>query len=475
VADAARSPLIPRRAVQYLRMSTEHQRYSLEHQAAAIGRYAETRGYDVIASYVDEGISGVDIRKRNGLRTLLADVLGGDCAFDTILVYDVSRWGRFQNPDQSAHYEFLCAQAGVHVEYCAELFENDGSIPSTLMKSLKRVMAAEYSRELSVKVSAAKTAMLHRGHWPGGSAGYGLRRQIIHPEGAPGAVLRPGEVKSVQGHHTILVPGPAQEVAIVGRIYRMFTVGRLSRAEIARVLNTEGVPSVADRQWTHMMVTSVLTNPKYVGDLVGNRTVGFLNTPRMRRVETEWVRKPRAFKPIVSRALFDAAQKRLSDASYVQMTRAEMVEALRAIHDQHGKITRRLIDEAPGLPSSGKFARIFGGRPGFYAAIGVRMKHPPPKPKVIVSDEDLLGRLAALLGRSGYLSKKLIDADGALPASTTVGKRLGGLRGAYLRLGFMPLSDRQHLTAIGRARLAAAHAAIAQRSPQSSVGEGEPP
>jgi hypothetical protein len=68
------------------------------------------------------------------------------------LVLDVSRWGRFQDVDESAYYEFLCRQSGVRVQYCAESFVNDLSPYSNLVKAIKRMMAAEYSRELGVKV-----------------------------------------------------------------------------------------------------------------------------------------------------------------------------------------------------------------------------------------------------------------------------------------------------------------------------------
>jgi len=137
----------------------------------------------------------------------LADVLSGACAYRTIIVYDVSRWGRFQNPDQAAHYEFLCAEAGVRVEYCGELFQNDGSLSSTILKGLKRAMAAEYSRELSSKVSAGRLGLLRQGYWQGGSAGYGLRRQMVDAHGRRGAILEYGEQKALRGHHIILVPG----------------------------------------------------------------------------------------------------------------------------------------------------------------------------------------------------------------------------------------------------------------------------
>jgi DNA invertase Pin-like site-specific DNA recombinase len=134
--------LVP--AAQYLRMSTEHQQYSLENQSTAIQVYAETHGLEVIQTYTDAAKSGVVLSHRPGLRQLLQDVVSGTADYQVILVYDVSRWGRFQDTDESAHYEFLCKAAGVPVHYCAETFANDGSLASLIMKALKRTMAGEY-------------------------------------------------------------------------------------------------------------------------------------------------------------------------------------------------------------------------------------------------------------------------------------------------------------------------------------------
>lgn len=161
----------PKRAAQYVRMSTEGQDNSILQQKAAIAAYASSRGYQVVRTYADEGVSGLLIDQRTGLKAMLADVLNGAPGFEVILVYDVSRWGRFQNPDQAAHYEFVCVEAGVAVEYCAEQFENDGSFTATLLKNLKRMMAAEYSRELSAKVVQAKDQLGAAGFWQGGPPG----------------------------------------------------------------------------------------------------------------------------------------------------------------------------------------------------------------------------------------------------------------------------------------------------------------
>ena len=122
-------PQLPlaRRAAQYVRMSTEHQQYSTENQADKILDYAAQHGFEIVRTYADEGKSGLSISGRDGLQRLLADVKVGNTDFEAVLVYDVSRWGRFQDADESAHYEYTCKQAGILVIYCAEQFENDGS------------------------------------------------------------------------------------------------------------------------------------------------------------------------------------------------------------------------------------------------------------------------------------------------------------------------------------------------------------
>src|SRR6266496_1265499 len=150
-------------AAQYLRVSTERQEYSLVCQSARIAEYAQANGFSVGQTYRDEAKSGLEIGRRSGLSQLLQDVVGGKQCYKAVLVYDVSRWGRFQDPDEAAHYEFLCKAAGVQVHYCAELFSNNGDVSSTILKTLKRVMAGEYSRELSKKVSDGLIRLVKRG------------------------------------------------------------------------------------------------------------------------------------------------------------------------------------------------------------------------------------------------------------------------------------------------------------------------
>jgi DNA invertase Pin-like site-specific DNA recombinase len=167
------------KVAQYVRMSTEHQQYSPENQSDIIHRYAETHNMEIVQTYSDHGRSGLNIAGRDGLSQLVEDVEEGQVAVSALLVYDVSRWGRFQDVDESAYYEYVLKRAGIRVHYCAEQFENDGSITSAVLKTLKRSMAAEYSRELSVKVFAGQCRLIEMGFRQGGPAGYGLRRLIL--------------------------------------------------------------------------------------------------------------------------------------------------------------------------------------------------------------------------------------------------------------------------------------------------------
>ena len=94
-------------------MSTEHQQYSTLNQSDKIREYAERRGIEIVRTYADDGKSGLSIGGRAALQRLIADVESGKADFTIILVYDVSRWGRFQDADESAYYEYICKRAGI--------------------------------------------------------------------------------------------------------------------------------------------------------------------------------------------------------------------------------------------------------------------------------------------------------------------------------------------------------------------------
>jgi len=363
------APASPVRAAQYVRMSTDHQQYSTENQADAIRQYAEKHGFEIVRTYADEGKSGLNLDGRKALQLLLDDVENGRADFSVVLVYDISRWGRFQNPDEGAYYEACCNIAKIKVHYCAEQFENDGSPVSHIVKALKRMMAGEYCRELSVKVFAGQRRLITMGYRQGGPAGFGLRRQLIDHTGAAKNELGRGEQKSIHTDRVVLVPGPSDEIEVVRLIYSTFVTDSRSEREIAARLNARDISTDLGRPWTRGTVHQVLINEKYVGNNVWNRRSFKLKQTRVRNAPDDWVRADGVFAPIVERGLFDRAQAIIRARSQ-RFTDQEMLAILQELLGRHGFLSGIVIDEAENGPSSSAYQSRFGSLLRAYELVG---------------------------------------------------------------------------------------------------------
>lgn len=362
------------RAAQYIRMSTEHQQYSTENQGDIIKEYAEKRGFVIVKTYADEGKSGLRIEGRDALRQLIDDVMSGVADYKAILVYDISRWGRFQDTDESAYYEYVCRRAGIAVVYCAEQFENDGSPVSTIIKGVKRAMAGEYSRELSAKVFKGQCKLIQLGFRQGGPAGYGLRRMLVDQNGDAKGVLKPGEHKSIQTDRVVLVPGPDDELKVVRWIYQMFIKDGLRESEIAARLNDQKIQNGFGRPWTRGMVNQILTNEKYVGNNVYNRVSFKLKKKRVCNPPDMWIRSDGVFEPIVDIESFFVVRGIIQERNRV-FTDEELLDKLRNLIDCHGKASAPLIDDADGMPSSTAYRSRFGSLIDAYRRVGYIPDH----------------------------------------------------------------------------------------------------
>ena len=357
------------RAAEYVRMSTDHQQYSTENQAEAIADYAARHNMEIVRTYSDSGKSGLNLAGRDALQQLLDDVRSGNTDYEAILVYDVSRWGRFQDADEAASYEHDCSRANIAVHYCAEQFTNDGSPVSTIVKSVKRAMAGEYSRELSVKVFAGQCRLVELGYRQGGPAGYGLRRMLLDERGEQKGVLKRGEQKSLQTDRVILVPGPDEEIKIVSRIYALFVDDGLREGEIADLLNKEGIRSDLGRPWTSGTIRQILANEKYIGNNVFNRTSFKLKKQRVVNDPTTWIRATGVFEAIVDISVFHMAQGIIRERAR-RITDDEMLDQLTQLYRRYGYLSGIIIDESSSTAPSGAYAHRFGSLLRAYELVG---------------------------------------------------------------------------------------------------------
>lgn len=360
---------------QYLRMSTDHQQYSLHNQADFIAKFAEKHNMEILHTYDDAGKSGVSIAGRDSLKKLVYDVMEGIISIQAILLYDVSRFGRFQETDEAAYYTHLFRMHGVELIFCAEpLPTKEFPLEASVMLNLRRAAAASLSKNISDKVFLGQANLIRHGYHQGGIAGYGLRRILIDEKGNIKEILSFGKRKSIQTDRVILAPGPAKEVRIVNLIYDMFIEQYIPEFLIADKLNRNGTPAENGTLWTRGKIHTILTNEKYIGNNIYNRTSSKLKTKTVKNPKEEWVRCNKAYKKVVSIKKFLKAQE-IIQARSKNMTNEDLLEYLRLKLKEKGKLSGVIIDEDDFGPSSSIYKSRFGGLIRAYELIEYKPEH----------------------------------------------------------------------------------------------------
>lgn len=354
-----RSVPLRRRVAAYVRMSREHQQYSVTNQIGAIGEYAERHDMEIVKIYEDAAKSGLSLRGRDALAKLLQDIESHSAEYSDLLVYDVSRWGRFQDTDEGGHYEFLCRNHGVNVVYCAEDFVNDGSVGSVIVKTYKRAYAADFSRQLSVKVFTTQCLLASRGHSPGSTCPYGLKRVAVDLNGRRRKTLRRGHLKDVDSDHVVLAPGASNEVQIIQEVFDLFVRRRCSARGIARHLNAALIPGPSGKKWKAPTILHILRCDKYIGTQFYNRTSAKLQKPRTENPRELWIQKEEAFNSIIDASLFERAQ-RLLLPPYKKRSDEELLAGLRRHLEIYGAISGVGARAQNGLANLGTYRARFG-------------------------------------------------------------------------------------------------------------------
>ena len=280
-----------RRVAGYARVSTDkdEQFTSYEAQIDYYTQYIQRNPeWEFVSVYTDEGLSGLNAKKREGFNQMVTDALAGK--IDLIVTKSVSRFAR--NTVDSLVTVRKLKEKGVEVYFEKEnifTLDSKGELLITIMSSL----AQEESRSISENVT------------------WGQRKRF-----ADGKVNLP--YKSFLGYERgpdglpKIVP---EEAALVRRIYALFMSGK-SVCGIAKQLTNEGILTpMGKEKWSVSTVRSVLTNEARRGSkmLQKRYTVDFL-TKTLKKNEGEvpqyWIEH--SHEPIIPPDEWDAVQKELA-------------------------------------------------------------------------------------------------------------------------------------------------------------------
>lgn len=303
-----------KKAVAYYRHSAEDkQENSVAIQRGHVERFALEHDIVIIHEEIDEGISGL-LANRPGFERLFENWIKNVNAphFNYVLVYDVSRWGRFQDQDQAGHYVYLCKKHGKDVVYVSRGFvDASNQLFSSLEISIQRYMAAEYSRQLSEKVFHGCIKVSQQGYSAGGMAVYGMARQLLDVNKKPIRILSIGEHKQIANERVSFTPKNDETTETVRKIFDLFVTERLAISEIASYLNQRKIFSTNKKQWDKSKIIKILTDETYIGTRIYNKTWGRLKQKSYRNPRSEWVIVPNAFEVTINKDVFKKAQEKI--------------------------------------------------------------------------------------------------------------------------------------------------------------------
>lgn len=336
------------------------------------------------------------------------------------------------------------AQQWVDVTYVGEQFDNGPS--GSIIKQLKRVMAGEYSRELSAKVKHAKRRNAALGLHQGGPCPFGVARLEERPDGSPVRVLARGERKSRPENILRYVHGDPGEIALVKRIFDLYLIRKMRAAEIGRLLTAEGHTWTDGQPITFQQVRRVLSCDLLTGRLVSGKEEHFLGGRREKRPRSEWL-LTNVFTPIISPARFRAAeQRRLSLGGVIRRGNDEaLLKVLRKAREAHGPLTIRIVNQSKHCPASTNYERAFGsfgraleliGEKAPRNYLGGQLGHRIP-------EANLIDAMRRLEDRHGYVSATLLRAAPDAPPAQTYIKAFGSLKAACHAAGVATRSTRK--------------------------------
>jgi DNA invertase Pin-like site-specific DNA recombinase len=303
------------RCLVYGRCSTQLQDASIEDQLSTVRTEMSVLGLTgfVAPPFVDDGLRGHD-ESRPGLLAILEYVrthpnrVERNSEFIPILVYDVSRFGRFDDPKKIFSYFVEIERYGYEFYSVTERIRSRGNIADWVQLIIRSEQAGQYSVDLSKYGLRTGCELATKGWWPGGQAPYGFDRVSYGQDGKPKYRYRSNPDRTVSkytfdGHllevlpaveikgkkrsaysdklradRVKLVPGDAKVVEIVRSIFVRYAQERKGLRKIASELNSRGIPPPGGRggrKWLLSTVRSILTNPGYKGSLVyGRRSDG---------------------------------------------------------------------------------------------------------------------------------------------------------------------------------------------------------
>ena len=253
------------RVTSYSRVSTDkyEQANSLKNQVEHFTEMIKNNpNWIYIDGYVDEGISGTSINKRNAFLQMIQDAKRGK--FDFIITKEISRFSR--NTLDSIQYTQELLSYGVGVLFQSDNINTlypDAELRLTIMSSI----AQEEVRKLSERVKFGFQRSINQGRVLGNNAIWGYKKEN-------------GKLVIVE-----------EEAELIKQIFEMYTINKYGLRTISNMLFEKGHKTANGNPLSFSTVRNIIANPKYKGYYCGNKTrvIDYRLKQRINIDENEWI------------------------------------------------------------------------------------------------------------------------------------------------------------------------------------------
>lgn len=285
---------LPLRVTFYARVSTDRyeQLNSLENQVMYFENFIkEQENWIFVEGYVDEGISGTSVKKREDFLRMVDDAKKKK--FDLILTKEISRFSR--NTLDSIKYTQELLSCGVGVHFLSDninTFQPDSELRLTIMSSI----AQEEIRKLSERVRFGYKRSVEKGIVPGSNNIYGYTKNK-------------GKL--------VIDEEQAKFIRLIFETYVSENIGvhRLG----FKLFEEYGVTNYSGKPIAGTVIKNIIRNPKYKGYFCAHKetTVDYHDRKRKRFKRDEWIvyKDNETCPPIVSEELWDKANEILDARS----------------------------------------------------------------------------------------------------------------------------------------------------------------
>ena len=272
----------------YLRVSTPRQaekELSITDQRNQAKAYCERKGWQVVASYEDAGLSGTD-ENRPQLQKLMDDAARPDKPFDVVIVHSFSRFFR-----DAYQFEFYRRKLAKHDVNLASISQETGDDPmGDMVRQVLNVFDEYQSKENAKHVRRAMIENAKQGFWNGGPPPYGYRTIVAETRGTTEKKVL--EIESA-------------EATIIRLVFELCAKNHGVRS-IAAELNKRGWRNRNGRNFTSTRVHEFLTQTAYAGRFYFNRRDSKTKKPRD---PSEWIEIQTPI--IIEPYTFDRIQRKL--------------------------------------------------------------------------------------------------------------------------------------------------------------------